>query len=242
MLLQMWCLLALGLCLGVLESQALLNHETETIEKCIKNYGGLTPETAERLERFKEWSDGYEEIPCFTQCYLSEMFDFYDNRTGFDEGGVVQLFGRPVYNACRQRLELSAGRSESSCEHAYAGFHCITNLEGHPFMQIESMPNISESTKTAMKDCLQLVHRDEWSRFQAYPDFPVNEPIPCFTRCFISKLHLFDERTRRWQLPTMRRHLAVPAQGAQVAACHQRRGRNQCSTIYQQFTCYVMAV
>jgi len=106
---------------------ALLPNESDIIDKCILNYGGLTPETAERLGRFKDWSVDYEEIPCFTRCYLDDMFDFYNNSTGFDKDEVVQVFGEPVYNACQKKLELP-GSELSSCQHAYEGFHCITNV------------------------------------------------------------------------------------------------------------------
>ncbi|XP_020817498.1 uncharacterized protein LOC110191094 [Drosophila serrata] len=241
---QMWSgfLVAICLWLSVMESQALLDHEGETINKCIQSYGGLTPELGERLERFKEWSESYEEIPCFTQCYLSDMFDFYNNQTGFDSAGVERVFGAPIYAACQQKLELPEGSGQSSCSHAYAGFHCLTKMEGHPFMVIESMPNLTKAAKDAMKDCLQVVDQDEWSSFSAFSGFPVIEPIPCYTRCFLDKLGVFDQKLRRWRIPAMQQKLGVPAKGAHYGACHQRRGRNPCATYYQQFTCYVLAV
>ncbi|XP_017082317.1 uncharacterized protein LOC108115392 [Drosophila eugracilis] len=233
--------LALCLWLSVNESQALLEHETESINKCIKNYGGLTTEIAERLQRFKQWSDGYEEIPCFTQCYLTEMFDFYNNRTGFDASGIVKAFGSPVYDACRRKLELPASSSQSSCQHAYEGFHCITNMEDHPFTLIENMASLSQSAKNAMKDCLQDVHLDEWKSFAAFAHYPVREPIPCFTRCFIDKLHIFEEKTRLWKLGLMREHLGVPPKAARIRTCHQQRDKDRCATYYKQFTCYAIA-
>ncbi|KAH8383647.1 hypothetical protein KR009_009826, partial [Drosophila setifemur] len=221
---------------------ALLDHEGEAIKKCVERYGGLNSDTAERLERFKEWSEGYEEIPCFTQCYLGEMFDFYNNRTGFDSEGVEKAFGSPVYNACHKKLELPYGASQSSCTHAYEGFHCLTLMESHPFMVIEGMTNLSPAAKNAMKDCLQQFDEVEWSRFQAFGNFPVVEPIPCFTQCFLDKLNLFDHRTRRWRLPGMQQKLGVPAKGAKYGTCHRQIGANPCANYYKQFTCYVMAV
>ncbi|EDV47987.1 uncharacterized protein LOC6552801 [Drosophila erecta] len=234
-------LIALWLCLSLNEGLALLENEGETINRCIQNYGGLTAEIAERLERFKDWSDGYEEIPCFTRCYLSGMFDFYSNLTGFNKAGIVEVFGSSVYEACRHKLEQPFQLGESSCKHAYEGFHCITNMENHPFTLIENMPNISPSAKSAMKDCLQIVHLDEWKKFVLFADYPVNEPIPCFTRCFVDKLHIFEEKTRLWKLEAMKQHLGVPAKGVRVGNCHRQRGKDRCATYYKQFTCYTLA-
>ncbi|EDW55052.1 uncharacterized protein LOC6614061 [Drosophila sechellia] len=233
---------ALWLCLTFNEGLAILEHEGETINRCIQNYGGLTVENAERLGRFKEWSESYEEIPCFTRCYLSEMFEFYNNLTGFNKDGIVGVFGRPVYEACRKKLELPFASGESSCKHAYEGFHCITNMESHPFTVIDNMPNISPSAKNAMKDCLQDVHQDEWKSFDAFAYNPVNEPIPCFTRCFVDKLHIFEEKTRLWKLEAMKRNLGIPAKGSRIRTCHRQRGKDRCATYYKQFTCYAMAI
>ncbi|XP_044312791.1 uncharacterized protein LOC108050652 isoform X1 [Drosophila rhopaloa] len=233
---------AICLWISVNGSLAYLQHEGEAINKCLKNYGGLTPENNERLGRFKEWSENYEEIPCFTRCYLSDMFDLYNNQTGFDKAKVEDAFGSPVYEACRRKLELDWGSSQSSCQHAYQGFHCIANMDGHPFTVIDSMANVTLTAKNAMKECLQDVHRNDWSRFAAYANYPVNEPIPCFSHCFLSKLHIFDERTRRWQLRTMKQQLGVPAKGARISGCHRQSGKDRCATYYKQFTCYAMAV
>ncbi|XP_050744481.1 uncharacterized protein LOC108027277 isoform X2 [Drosophila biarmipes] len=234
-------LVALCLCLFV-ESLALLPHESEVINKCILSYGGLNPETAERLGRFKDWAEGYEEIPCFTQCYLAEMFDFYNSSTGFDMDAVVRAFGEPVYTACQRKLELPFGSGLSSCQHAYEGFHCITNAENHPFTVIDNMANISLSAKTAMKECLQNVDQAKWKRFAAYGEYPVIEPIPCYTRCFLDKLHLFDQQTRLWKVGAMRQHLGVPARGASIRSCHLQRGKDRCATYYKQFTCHALAL
>ncbi|KAH8344099.1 hypothetical protein KR084_004497, partial [Drosophila pseudotakahashii] len=223
------------------EGLALLPHEGEIIANCILSYGGLTPEIAERLGRFKEWSEDYEEIPCFTRCYLAEMFTFYSNSTGFDRAEVVKAFGNPVYNACQKKLELPGGSSVSSCQHAYEGFHCITNMENHPFTAIDNMANTSLSAKNAMKECLQHEEQDKWKSFAAYANYPVNEPIPCFSRCFLDKLHLFDERTRLWKVGAMRQHLGVPARGAVIRSCHLQRGKDRCATYYKQFTCHALA-
>ncbi|KAH8419174.1 hypothetical protein KR222_008055, partial [Zaprionus bogoriensis] len=220
---------------------ALLQGERRSIDKCLRNFGGLNQLNADRLERYTEWSDSTEEIPCFTQCYLREMYDFYDEQAGFNEQRIRQLFGNATYEACRQRLQLSS-HQQSSCEHAYAGFHCLVSLEEDPFILIENMPNTAPAAKTAMKDCLQEVQQMEWSQLREYARFPVREPIPCFTRCFIHKLELFDERTRRWRLPAMRQLLGVPQPKARVTACIYKQGNNPCSTTYQQFTCFVLAV
>ncbi|XP_037729922.1 uncharacterized protein LOC119560520 [Drosophila subpulchrella] len=233
-------LVALCLWLSVRKGLALLPNESEIIDKCILNYGGLTSETAERLGRFKDWSVGYEEIPCFTRCYLADMFDFYNNSTGFDKDAVVKAFGEPVYKACQKKLELP-GSELSSCQHAYEGFHCITNLENHPFTVIDNMANISLSAKSAMKECLQDVDQAKWKSFAAYGDYPVNEPIPCYTRCFLDKLHLFDQKTRLWKVGAMRQHLGVPAKGAVIRSCHLQRGKDRCATYYKQFTCHALA-
>ncbi|KAH8341747.1 hypothetical protein KR074_000252, partial [Drosophila pseudoananassae] len=223
------------------ESLGLLNREAESINKCLQSYGGLTPETGERLSRFKDWSEGYEEIPCFTQCYLNEMFGFYDVYTGFNRTGVIEAFGEPVYNACVQKLQLPWSSRSSNCTHAYVGFHCLTKMENHPFMLIEAMTNLAPIAKEAMKDCLQEVNLQEWDRFPAFAGSPVSEPIPCFTRCFLDKLGLFDQKTRRWQVPAMQQLLGVPALGAPYGMCHRHRGRNICQNYYKQFTCYAMA-
>ncbi|KAM8705261.1 hypothetical protein ACLKA7_009683 [Drosophila subpalustris] len=224
---------------GVANS-SMLNGERRSIEKCLLNYGGLNAVNAERLDRYTQWSDSYEEVPCFTQCYLSEMFDFYHDQAGFDEQRIKKHFGDAVYEACSERLKLG-DLKQSSCEHAYAGFHCIVSLENDPFILIENMQNATRAAKSVMKECLQQTDQVEWNRLGDYARFPVTEPIPCFTRCFISQMQLFDERTRRWRVPAMRQALGVPLVGAHVADCAKRRGRNPCSTIYSQFTCFVMA-
>ncbi|XP_062124546.1 uncharacterized protein LOC133837707 isoform X1 [Drosophila sulfurigaster albostrigata] len=237
-------LLMLAACLSLvvqLEGSALLSGEERSIRKCLNNYGGLNAANAERLDRYTQWSESNEEVPCFTQCYLREMFDFYHEEAGFDAIRIKKHFGEAVYEACSERLKLGDLR-QSSCEHAYAGFHCIVSLENDPFILIENMQNATRAAKSAMKECLQQVDQVEWNRISDYARFPVTEPIPCFTRCFISRLELFDERTHRWRVPAMRRVLGVPALGAHVAGCAQRRGRNPCATMYQQFTCFVLAV
>lgn len=105
----------------------MLNGEQRSIQKCLKNYGGLNAENAKRLDRYTQWSDSYEEVPCFTQCYLREMFDFYHDQAGFDELRIKKHFGDAVYEACSDRLKLG-DLKQSSCEHAYAGFHCIVSV------------------------------------------------------------------------------------------------------------------
>ncbi|XP_017967215.1 uncharacterized protein LOC108659017 [Drosophila navojoa] len=235
-------LLATCLCLSVLPSWGLLNGEQRAIKKCLSSYGGLNDENVKRLERYTQWSENYEELPCFTQCYLNEMFEFYHDQAGFDERRIRRHFGDAVFEACKERLQLGPEQKESSCEHAYAGFHCIVSLEKDPFILIEKMPNVTRTAKSAMKKCLQQVDQVEWNRMADYAHFPQTEPIPCFTRCFISQMQLFDERTRRWRIPAMRQSLGVPLPGAHISNCTQRRSRNPCATIYQQFNCFVVAV
>lgn len=104
------------------------------------------------------------------------------------------------------------------------------------------MQNTTRAAKSAMKECLLQQDQVEWNRIGEYARFPVTEPIPCFTRCFISKLELFDERTRRWRLPAMRQALGVPQPRARIGGCAQKRANNACETTYKQFTCFVMAV
>ncbi|TMW41868.1 hypothetical protein DOY81_013051 [Sarcophaga bullata] len=41
--------------------------EGRAIAECLDRFGGPTLENAQRLQRFKQWSDTYEEIPCFHQ-------------------------------------------------------------------------------------------------------------------------------------------------------------------------------
>ncbi|XP_068157005.1 uncharacterized protein Obp83cd [Drosophila tropicalis] len=214
--------------------------EQSILQHCMESHGGLSEENVERLARFTQWSASYEEVPCFTQCYIGEI-GIYDPELGFNEEATVKQFGRALYNACRERLASNRGQFESSCDHAYAGFHCIASMENDPFIQIEKLPNVTERAKTVMKECLQQIDESERHRINDYQKFSVVEPIPCYTRCFIAKLRLFDEKTRRWQLAAMRRELGIPLLGAHVNGCNQRRGRNPCSTTYQQFTCYVMA-
>ncbi|EDV90731.1 uncharacterized protein LOC6569844 [Drosophila grimshawi] len=239
-------LLTICLFLIVLESSAWLPGEESTLDKCLKNYGGMNTALLERLQRYTQWSDSYEEVPCFTQCYLNEMFDIYSDIAGFDEERTKQRFGEAVYNACRDRLQPNqlgyGGKEQSSCERAYAGFHCIASLENDPLILIDNLPNITDAAKSAMKECLQKTDRVLWDRFGDYSRFPVTEPIPCFTHCFIGKLELFDKHKNRWRLPAMRQMLGVPGVGAKVSSCPRRRARNPCAAAYQQFTCFVLAV
>ncbi|ALC46421.1 Obp83cd [Drosophila busckii] len=238
---RLLALLAVYLLSLVFGCHALLQGEAHILAKCLSNYGGLNAANAERLERYKQWSPNYEEVPCFTQCYLSEMFDFYDKVAGFNGQRLRQRFSPALVEACSSQLRLHDQSSDSSCEHAYVGFHCLVSLENDPFVLIESMPNATRAAKSVMKQCLQQVEQEQWSRLADYAKFPVVEPIPCYTRCFISQLQLFDERTRRWRLPAMRQSLGVPQPAAPVSGCAKRRGRNPCANFYEQFTCFVMA-
>ncbi|XP_030370044.1 uncharacterized protein LOC115620775 [Scaptodrosophila lebanonensis] len=238
MMIGLWLLFFALLGGTFLETTALLNGEKRVIDKCLESYGGLTSDSGQRLQSYTEWSEHYEEIPCFTRCYLNEMFNFEND--GFNESKIVALFGKATYEACKPKLEMSNGQ-RGSCEHAYSGFHCIVSLENDPFILIANMPNITDTAKSAMKECLLEIDQAEWKRISEFSQFPVQEPIPCYTRCFINKLQLFNERNRRWRLEDMRRELAVPLPNANVRGCHRLRARNPCLTVYHQFTCYVMA-
>ncbi|XP_020713668.1 uncharacterized protein LOC101459207 [Ceratitis capitata] len=209
------------------------------IADCLKNYGGLTEDKAQRLVRFKDWSDHYEEIPCFTKCYIQNMFEMFDESEGFKEEQVIKQFGQPLYKACKHRMVPAA----DTCQQAYNGFHCIVSLEDDPFVLIESMKNVSTEAKTAMKDCLHRYDRYEWEHMKDYAANPVREPIPCFTKCFVEHLQVFNQKTRQWNIPLLRAKLGVPAVGADIKHClERRRNRNVCGWMYQDFTCFGLPV
>ncbi|XP_014090560.3 uncharacterized protein [Bactrocera oleae] len=200
-------------------------EEVRIISECLRSYGGLTEENSQRLVRFKGWSETYEEIPCFTKCYIKNMFDMFDESVGFKDEQVIKQFGQPLYKACKHRMEPSA----NSCQQAYNGFHCLVNLEDDPFVLIESMKNVSIEAKTAMKDCLHRFDQYEWERVKDYSKNPVREPIPCFTKCFIDRLQLYSQQSRQWNIPALTAKLGVPATGANIQHClKQRRKRNAC--------------
>lgn len=98
--------------------------------------------------------------------------------------------------------------------------------------------------KLAMKDCLHKFDRYEWQRFSDYSHFPVREPIPCYTRCFVEKLQLFNRRSNKWDVGSMNTKLGVPAENANIDAClamGKMRNRNICAWLYREFTCFIMA-
>ncbi|XP_075170499.1 odorant-binding protein 83cd [Haematobia irritans] len=215
-------------------------HEGYVIGQCLERFGGPTLENAERLKRFKEWSITYEEIPCFTNCYLSKMFDFYNETNGFIEEKVIKKFGAPVYEVCKPKL--NEGNNE--CEVAYNGFHCMVSLENDPFVVIDGMDNLNIDAKLAMKDCLHQFDRYDWQRFGEYPRFPVVEPIPCYTRCFVEKLKLFNHRLQKWNFSGLNTKLSIPLDNVNTEHCmalSKARNRNNCAWMYREFTCLVMA-
>ena len=101
-------------------------EEGQAIAECLQNYGGLTEEISERLLRFQKWSDSYEEIPCFTKCYLSKMFDIYNETAGFIEQRVRAKFGNALLEVCRHHLFSST--TTNSCQLAYKGLHCLITV------------------------------------------------------------------------------------------------------------------
>ncbi|XP_053945038.1 uncharacterized protein LOC128854737 [Anastrepha ludens] len=226
---------ALSPATAVVEPKA---EESRIIAECLKSYGGLNEENAKRLVRYKEWSEKSEEIPCFTKCYIKHMFDMFDESVGFKSEQVISQFGQPLYNACQHRMVPLA----DNCEQAYHGFHCIVSLEDDPFVLIESIQNISSEAKTAMKGCLHRFDQYEWERIKDYTKNPVREPIPCFTKCFVDRLQVYDAKTRRWDIPALRTKLGVPAVEANIQHClERRRNRNSCVWMYQEFTCFGLA-
>lgn len=98
--------------------------EGRAIAECLDRFGGPTLENVQRLQRFKQWSDTYEEIPCFTNCYLSKMFDFYNPEKGFIGSNVIKHFGSVIYDACKGKLK----EGGNPCSVAYNGFHCMVNV------------------------------------------------------------------------------------------------------------------
>ncbi|XP_017493802.1 PREDICTED: uncharacterized protein LOC108381917 [Rhagoletis zephyria] len=213
-------------------------EESRIINECLKSFGGLTEENARRLVRFKEWSEKYEEIPCFSKCYIKNMFDIFDESSGFKEEQVVRQFGQPLYNACQHRMVPLA----DACEQAYHGFHCLVNLEHDPFVLIESMQNISTEAKTVMKECLHRFDQYEWEHLKDYSKNPVREPIDCFTKCFIERLQVYKASTHRWDIQALRTKLGVPAAEANIQHCLRRRHRgNACVWMYQDFICFALA-
>ncbi|XP_073816410.1 odorant-binding protein 83cd [Musca autumnalis] len=215
-------------------------HEGYVLGKCLERYGGVSEENAERLGRFKDWSINYEELPCFTNCYLTNMFDFYNETDGFNEEKVINKFGASVYEVCKPKF--SEGKDK--CEIAYKGFHCMINLENDPFVVIDGMDNIDMDAKLAMKDCLHKFDRSEWQVFGDYSRFPVKEPIPCYTRCFLEKLQLFNHRLHTWDIRGLNTKLNLSVENANTSACEamaMKRNRNICGWMYKEFTCYAMA-
>ncbi|XP_067627524.1 uncharacterized protein Obp83cd [Eurosta solidaginis] len=212
--------------------------ESRIIAECLKSYGGLTEENAQRLVRFKEWSEDYEEIPCFSKCYLKNMFDIYDDAVGFKEEQVTRQFGQVLYNACRHRM----APLPNKCVEAYHGFNCLVNLEDDPFVLIESMANVSTQAKMVMRDCLHLFDQYQWERMKEYKKKPVREPIPCFTKCFIHRLKVYHQQKLQWNIPALRTHLGVPKAEANIQHCFAlRRNGDICAWMYQEFTCFGLA-
>lgn len=106
------------------------------------------------------------------------------------------------------------------------------------------MNNLNMDAKLVMKECLHKFDRYEWQRFGEYARFPVREPIPCFTRCFVEKLQLFNHRLLKWDTAGMETKLSLSLDNANTNACvamEEKRNRNSCAWMYREFTCYVMS-
>lgn len=116
-----------------------LQQEVNVLEECLASYGGYNWDNVQRLQRYKEWSSTYEELPCFTRCYLKRMWNIYDESSGFLAENVIKVFGQAVYNACKSHFDYSAGNLKSdeggegnkglnNCTSAYRGFHCLVKV------------------------------------------------------------------------------------------------------------------
>uniref|UniRef100_A0A1A9WTU3 Odorant-binding protein 83cd n=1 Tax=Glossina brevipalpis TaxID=37001 RepID=A0A1A9WTU3_9MUSC len=215
-------------------------QEGIVLDQCLAPYGGYTFETDQRLQRYKQWSPTYEEFPCFTNCYLNHTLNIYNETQGFDKENVIKRFGRSVYDACQEKLTLG----NNSCEIAYNGFHCLINHEDDPFILIDNIANITREAKHVMKECLHKFNTDDWQYLSSYTRFPVQEPIPCYTRCFVSKMQLYNYRLKNWNIAAMQRLLGVPAEHANIENClalSKRRNNFMCAWIYKEMTCFSLA-
>ncbi|KAL9892226.1 odorant-binding protein 83cd [Glossina fuscipes fuscipes] len=216
-------------------------QEGIVLHQCLAPYGGYTLENDQRLQRFKQWSDTYEEFPCFTNCYLNNMLNIYNETQGFNDENVIKRFGRSIYKACKEKLI----QGNNSCEIAYNGFHCLISHEDDPFILIDNIEDISMEAKQAMKECLHKFNSDEWHYLGDYIRFPVQEPIPCYTRCYVYKMQLYDHRLRKWNIEAMQRLLGVPPEQANIERClslsKRRNNNNMCAWIYKEMTCFSLS-
>lgn len=106
------------------------------------------------------------------------------------------------------------------------------------------MPGLNADAKLAMKDCLHKFDQFEWQKFGEYSSYPVKEPIPCYTRCFVEKLQLFNHRLRQWNTASMLEKLGFPEENANISGClamGRRRTRNSCAWMYREFVCFLMS-
>lgn len=226
------------------ESPANAETEGRAIAECLERYGGVTPENAERLQRYKQWSDSYEEIPCFTKCYLTKMYDIYNDSMGFSEENVIKQFGPTLFAVCKKRLINRQDDDEDECKSAYSGFHCLVSLENDPFVYIESLPGLDTEVKSTMKECLHRFDQYEWTRLPEFSKLPMREPIPCFTKCVADRLQLFNERTKQWNTEKiqMKLGLELPTDDhKQMQYCqtsNRRRSRNVCSWMFKEMNCF----
>lgn len=109
---------------------------------------------------------------------------------------------------------------------------------------IENMKGLNFDAKLAMKECLHKFDQFEWEKFGEYSSYPVKEPIPCYTRCFVEKLQLFNHRLRKWNINRMREQMGFPDENADTSVCRAmsyRRSRNSCAWIYREYVCYLMS-
>ena len=106
------------------------------------------------------------------------------------------------------------------------------------------MPDICADAKLAMKACLNKFDKNEWQYFGEYKNYPVKEPIPCYTRCFVEKLQLFNHRLRKWNIVKMREQFGYPQENANISGCiamGTKRTRNSCAWMYREFLCFFMS-
>nr|AWY62815.1 odorant binding protein [Liriomyza trifolii] len=213
-------------------------REGQVIASCLERVGGMTYENAERLQRYKQWADNYEEFPCFTNCYLNKLSTLYKENAGFNETAVIEQFGKEVHKVCERRL--SEGRD--ACDIAYNGFHCLVTMLDDPFVHIDRLPNITTEARTVMKDCLRPYDRSLHNRIKDYSKLPTREPIRCYTKCIVDNLQLLNPINRHWNIASLRHHLNIRFEKGSMKHCHAltpHRKRNACAWVYRELTCFM---
>lgn len=117
-------------------------------------------------------------------------------------------------------------------------------MEDNGFLYLESLKNISTEARSAMKKCLTIYPEQERRLLKMYSRYPVQEPIRCYTRCFVDKLRLFDYHFRQWNMAALHHHLDIPAPHANVEHCGSLipyRQQEPCEWLYTEFTCFSLA-